>query len=250
MRIGIDIQAAIGRPTGVGRYAASLVRELAKIGGSERYRLFYFDFMRRGCGIAMDDPRFEFKPIRFLPGRFYESLSENIGGPDISFFSGRCDLYHFPNFIIPPLKRGKAVVTVHDLSFARFPEYAERRNLRRLQKRFRYTLERADAVVAISEFSKRELMELYGVSADRIAVINLGVSAPGRAVFEKPLPARYFLFVGTVEPRKNLGTLLEAWRIVKNHKPNWAFKLLIAGGHGWNCDPVRAQARKGGSRMT
>ncbi|MCX6353815.1 MAG: glycosyltransferase family 1 protein [Candidatus Aureabacteria bacterium] len=246
MKTGIDIQAAIGRPTGVGRYAASLVRELARIGGSERYRLFYFDFMRRGCGLEIDDPRFEFTPIRFMPGRCYEALSENLGRPDISLFTGRCDLYHFPNFIIPPLKRGKAVVTVHDLSFARFPEYAEARNLRRLRKRFLYSLERADTIITISEFSKRELMELYGVSPDRINVIHLGVSAPGCAAFEKPLPARYFLFVGTIEPRKNLGTLLDAWRIVKSRKPGWAFKLLIAGGHGWNCEPAEVQARKKG----
>ncbi|MCX6340468.1 MAG: glycosyltransferase family 1 protein [Candidatus Aureabacteria bacterium] len=246
MTIGIEIQTLIGNPTGVGLYTYHLVRELAGMGGDERYRLFYFDFKRRGCGRAIDNPRFEFRPIRFMPGRFYESLSANLGWPDISWFAGRCDLYHFPNFVIPPLKKGKAVVTVHDLSFSRYPEYTEARNLRRLEKCFRYTLERADAIITISEFSKRELMELYGVPSDRIAVIHLGVSTPRRAVFEKPLPARYFLFVGTVEPRKNLGTLLDAWRIVKKHRPDWAFKLLIAGGHGWNCEPAEAQAGKRG----
>lgn len=244
--IGIEIQTLIGKPTGVGLYTHHLVQELAGLAGDERYRLFYFDFKRRGCGCAIGNPRFEYAPIRFLPGRVYEGLSENLGRPDISWFAGRCDLYHFPNFIIPPMKRGKAVVTVHDLSFARYPEHTEARNLSRLRKRFGYTLERADAIVAISEFSKRELMEIYGVSSDRIAVIHLGISPPGQAIFKKPLPARYFLFVGTVEPRKNLGTLLDAWRIVKNRRPGWPFKLLIAGGHGWNCEPAGIQAGKRG----
>ena len=244
MTIGIEIQTLIGNPTGVGLYTYHLVRELAGMGGDERYRLFYFDFKRRGGGRAIDNPRFESTPIRYIPGRVYESLSENFGWPDISLFAGHCDLYHFPNFIIPPLRKGKAVVTVHDLSFARYPEYTETRNLRRLEKRFRYTLERADAVIAISDFTKRELMEIYGVSSDRVTVIHLGVSAPRLAVFDRPIPPRYFLFVGTVEPRKNLGTLLDAWRIVKSRRPDWAFKLVIAGGHGWNCEPVEMQARK------
>jgi len=244
--IGIEIQTLIGKPTGVGLYTCHLARELAELGGDERYRLFCFDFRRRFGDPGIRNPRFKLRPIRSMPGRIYESLSETVGWPDISWFAGRCDLYHFPNFVIPPLKRGRAVVTVHDLSFARYPEYAEARNLRRLQKRFCSTLERADAVITISEFSKRELMELYGVSPDRITVIHLGVSTPRRAVFEKPIPARYFLFVGTVEPRKNLGTLLDAWRIVKSRRPDWAFKLLVAGGHGWNCEPAEAQARKRG----
>ncbi len=244
--IGIEIQSLIGRPTGVGLYTRHLVQELAGLEGDERYRLFYFDFKRRGCARAIDNPRFKYAPIRFLPGRVYESLSENLGRPDVSWFAGRCDLYHFPNFIIPPLEKGKAVVTVHDLSFARYPEHAEAGNLSRIRKRFGCTLERADAIVTISEFSKRELMELYGVPSDRVTVIHLGVNVPGQAVFKKPIPHRYFLFVGTVEPRKNLGMLLDAWRIVKGLKAGWPFKLLIAGGHGWNCEPAGVQARERG----
>jgi glycosyltransferase involved in cell wall biosynthesis len=244
--IGIEIQTLIGRPTGVGLYTYHLVRELAGLAGDERYRLFYFDFKRRGRAHEIDNPRFEYAPVRFFPGRVYESLSQNLGWPDISRFAGGCDLYHFPNFIIPPLGKGKAVVTVHDLSFARYPEYAEARNLKRLRKRFRYTLERADAIVTISEFSKRELIELYGVPSDRITAIHLGVTPPREAVLKRPVPYRYFLFVGTVEPRKNLGALLDAWRIVKSRRPGWPFKLLIAGRHGWNCEPAEAQARKRG----
>ncbi len=244
--IGIEIQTLIGKPTGVGLYAHNLARTLAELGGRERYRLFFFDFRRHGCGCAIDNPRFEFRPIRFMPGRVYESLSENVGWPDISWFAGRCDLYHFPNFVIPPLKKGKAVVTVHDLSFRRFPEYTEARNLKRLKNRFLWTLKRADAVIAISEFTKRELIELYGVPPDRVTVIHLGVSSPGGVVFSRPIPPRYFLFVGTVEPRKNLGTLLDAWRIAKSRAPDWPFKILIAGGHGWNCESAGAQARRRG----
>lgn len=246
MKIGIDIQAAIGKPTGVGRYAIELVRGLAGLEGEEQFRLFYFDFRRRGCGVTIANPRFGFKPMRFMPGRAYEALSENIGWPDIARFAGRCDLYHFPNFIIPPLKRGKAVVTVHDLSFARSPDYTEARNRRRLQKRFLSTLKRADAIITISEFSKRELMDLYGIPAGRITVTYLGVEMSPPPAAPMVVPHPFFMFVGSVEPRKNLGTLLDAWRIVKSRRPHGTHKLLIVGAPGWGCAPAPQQVKERG----
>ncbi len=247
MRIGIDIQTAINKPTGVGQYVINLVHELARLDGDERFSLFYFDFKRRFKGLGIRNPRFELNPIRFMPGRFYNQLSENLGFPDIRRLAGHCDLYHFPNFIIHPLKRGKAVVTVHDLSFARFPQYAESSNLKRLDKRFQYTLERADAIIAVSKFSKRELTEMYGVEPERIEVIYQGVTVVPAKQIKESLPSNYFIFVGTIEPRKNLGRLLEAWRIVRSRMTGkWKHKLLIAGAEGWGCASIREQAREKG----
>lgn len=247
MKIGIDIQTVIVRPTGVGRYTAGFARALAALGGEESYRLFYFDFRRRGGTLGITDPRFDVRPIRFIPGRVYYSLAESIGFPDISLFAGRCDLYHFPNFIIPPCARGKAVVTVHDLSFARFPQYAEEGNLKRLEKRFGATLARADAIITVSQFSKRELVELYGLSPDRVMVTSHGVSIQPRPRPARPLPFPYFLFIGTIEPRKNLETLLEAWRILKGRSgAHWTHRLFVVGHHGWRCKPAKEQAREKG----
>ena len=247
MRIGIDIQTVIARPTGVGRYVAGLVGALAGLSGEEEYRLFYFDFTRRGRVPGIADPRFDLRPIRLIPGRTYHALAENLGFPDISRFAGRCDLYHFPNFIIPPCARGKAAVTVHDLSFARFPQYAEAGNLKRIEKRFTLSLERADAIIAVSEFSKRELVEICGVSPDRVTVTSHGVRIAPRLRPARPVPFPYFLFVGTIEPRKNLGTLLDAWRILKGRNgARWTHRLFVVGRHGWRCTPAKEQAREKG----
>ena len=244
MKIAIDIQTVIGRPTGVGLYAANLVRELAALTGDERFLLFYFDFRRRFRGLGIENPRFKLKPVHSFPGRIYNSLSENFGWPDITRFGGRCDLYHFPNFIIHPLKKGKAVVTVHDLSFRRFPQYTEPTNMRRLRKRFTYTLERADTIIAVSEFTKSELVELYDVASPRIAVIYNGARPAPVKPLPGVLPGNYFLFVGTIEPRKNFATLLAAWRIVRSRlREKWNYKLLVAGGRGWRCPPAREQAK-------
>lgn len=247
MRIGIDIQTVIVRPTGVGRYVSGLVRALTGLAGEETYRLFYFDFRRRGRALGISDPRFDVRPIRFIPGSVYHSLAENLGFPDISLVAGRCGLYHFPNFIIPPCAGGKAVVTVHDLSFARFPQYAEAKNLKRLEKRFAATLARADAVITVSEFSKRELTALYGLSPDRVTVTSHGVSIRPRPRPARPVPFPYFLFIGTIEPRKNLETLLDAWRILKGRSgARWTHRLFVVGHHGWRCKPAKEQARDKG----
>jgi glycosyltransferase involved in cell wall biosynthesis len=247
MRIGIDLQTVIVRPTGVGRYVSSLVRALAGLAGEERYRLFYFDFKRRGSALGVADPRFEERPIRCVPGRVYHALAHALGAPDISLLAGRCDLYHFPNFIIPPCRRGKAVVTVHDLSFVRFPQYAEEGNLRRLRRRFDETLRRADAVITVSDFSRRELAELCGVPPEKVAVTRHGASIRPPTPPARPAAFPYFLFVGTVEPRKNLETLLDAWRILKGREgARWTHRLLVVGRHGWRCTPAEEQARARG----
>lgn len=247
MRIGIDIQTAVNRPTGVGRHVITLIRGLAALPGGERFRLFCFDFRRRFAGPSIDDPRFELRRIRLVPGALYNFVSERTGLPDISRLAGCCDLYHFPNFIIHPLRKGKAVVTVHDLSFARFPEHADARNLSRLKRRFAYSLERADAIITVSEFSRRELMELYGVKGERVTVIHNGISVPAGEDRRRRFDFDYFLFVGTIEPRKNLETLLEAWRIIKFRRgAAWGCKLVIVGGTGWGCAPPSRQARDKG----
>ena len=247
MRIGIDIQTAVGRPTGVGQYVINLVRELARLEGEERFRLFCFDFRRRFAGLGLSDPRFETRRIRAIPGAVYNLLSENLGLPDISLFAGKCDLYHFPNFIVPPIRRGGVVLTVHDLSFARFPAYTERSNMRRLRKRFRYSLERADAIIAVSDFSRRELTDIYGVPRERIRVVHQAARVVPGERRDRPLDDDYFLFVGTVEPRKNLGALLDAWKIITARRGGkWPCRLVVAGGAGWRCPPAEEQARERG----
>ena len=83
--------------------------------------------------------------MRWCPGRLAQAAWKHLRWPPFDLFAGRADLYHFPNFILPPLRRGKSVVTIHDMSFLRFPEFAESRNLSYLTARIRDTARRADA---------------------------------------------------------------------------------------------------------
>lgn len=244
MRICIDIQAAIAQRAGVGRYVKCLVEHLGPLAGNDQLRLFHFDFQRRGlplkCGGA------EVRSCRWLPGRLASGLWKTANWPPFDWFAGKADLYHFPNFTIPPLSGGRKVVTIHDLSFMRFPEFAETRNRRFLNATIRRTVARADAIITDSQFSAEEIVGILGVDAARVFPIHLGVDpgvvAPGadaiaecRKTFGLDRP--YLLFVGTIEPRKNLGFLVEVFeRLVE-----FDGLLVIAGMPGWEYKPVMAR---------
>ena len=127
MRVTLDIQAAIAQRAGVGRYTKSLVEHLGPFAGSDELRLFYFDFQRKGVPFPV--PGASQHAVRWCPGQFVQKAWKTLNWPPYNWFAGAADVYHFPNFIRPPLKRGKSVVTIHDIAFIRYPQTLEPRNL-------------------------------------------------------------------------------------------------------------------------
>lgn len=241
MIVSVDIQAAIAQRAGVGRYAKSLVEHLGAQAGGDELRLFYFDFQRRGA--PFDVPGAGRRVCRWLPGRIAQKAWKTIGWPPYNWFAGPADVYHFPNFVRPPLTRGRSVVTIHDVSFLRHPETTEERNLRYLTSQIRQTVERADAIITDSQFSGREIQDLLGVSADRVFPIHLGLPADfvrppqariaaGRAALGLTRP--YLLMVGTLEPRKNIPFLVEVFERLAGFDG----ELVIAGMRGWKTEPI------------
>ncbi len=246
MKVCIDIQAAIAQRAGVGRYTKCLVEHLAAHAGQDQLRLFYFDFQRHG--IPFPVPGAEQRAVRWVPGRFVQKAWKTVGLPPFDWFSGSADVFHFPNFILPPLRQGKAVVTIHDVSFLRHPETTEERNLAYLRSRIRDTVDRADAIITDSYFSGREIEELLGVDASRIFPIHLGltpksfVSDPeatrtclARAGIDRP----FLLTVGTLEPRKNIPFLIEVFEQLEDFDGD----LVLAGMPGWKYEPILERMR-------
>ncbi len=248
MRICIDIQAGVAQRAGVGRYTRMLAEQLDRLSGPEELRLFYFDFQRQGAPFPVR--RAQYRVCRAIPGRIVQRAWRTLGWPPFDWFAGPADVYHFPNFICPPLRSGRSIVTIHDASFARYPEFAEPRNLRYLQARIADTLQRADAVITDAEFGARELRELYRVDPARLHAIHLGIgpdmAAPPADRIEEMrrdlgLARPYLLTVGTVEPRKNLPFLVDVFEALDG----FAGDLVIAGMPGWKVEPILA--RLGGS---
>ena len=247
MKVCVDIQSAVSQHAGVGRYTHHLVRELARDAGDDELTLFCFDFKDKGT--PFDGSGVNLKRVRRCPGRAAQFAWKTVGWPPFNRFAGNFDLYHFPNFFLPPLTRGKSVVTIHDMSFARFPEFAEAGNLKFLTKHLARTVERADAIITDSRFSADEICELLPVSRDRVFPIHLGISPS----FQAPEPAAvsevtqrlaldrpYLLTVGTVEPRKNIPFLIDLFEQLKDFDGD----LVVAGMPGWHVDPILARMRE------
>ncbi|MBU0702637.1 MAG: glycosyltransferase family 4 protein, partial [Chloroflexi bacterium] len=156
------------------------------------------------------------------------------------------DLVHGPVFVAPLLAPCPAVVTIHDLSFIRFPDLFRPANRLYLTALTRLSARRARRLIAVSEHAAAESARLLGVSRERIDVIYHGVDPAFRplpadevAAFRRRrrLPERFVFFVGTLEPRKNLARLVEAFARARDAR----IGLVLAGGKGWLYDELFAR---------
>ncbi len=257
MKVCLDIQASLGQRAGVGRYVRELLAHLGAEARGDELSAFYFDFKRTGLDSLPSGVKL--RACRWMPGRVAQGAWKKIGFPPYDWFAGRADLYHFPNFIRPPLTRGcKSVVTIHDVSFLRMPETTEAKNLAWLTSEIRQTAERADAILTDSHFSAREICELLPVSPDKVFPVWLGLTPFGPPAsaevvaqmrqslgLEKP----YLLMVGTIEPRKNIPFLVKVYEALKDFDGD----LVLAGGLGWKTGPtlsaISKSPRKNGIRI-
>jgi len=246
MRICLDIQSAVSQRAGVGRYTRKLAEHLGALARDDVFRLFYFDFQKKG--EPFEAPGAERQAVRWCPGRLAQLAWKTVGWPPFNWFAGEADLYHFPNFILPPLCKGKTVVTIHDMSFLRYPQFAEPKNQRYLSARIRNTVQRADAILTDSRFSAGEIETLLSVDASRIHAVHLGIDPS----FHRPQQDRiratlarlgidrpYLLSVGTIEPRKNLPFLVDVYERLADFDG----LLVLAGMPGWKCDPIFERLR-------
>ncbi|MDP6522633.1 MAG: glycosyltransferase family 1 protein [Kiritimatiellia bacterium] len=242
MRICIDVQSAITQRAGVGRYTMQLVQNLAPLATEDELALFYFDFKRKGR--PLDVPGCEHRAVRWCPGRLVQWSWKVLHWPPAGIFTGKADLYHFPNFIIPPMGHGAKVVTVHDMSFLRYPHFAEDKNQRYLSAKIRDTVGRADAIITDSRFSSDEIRDFFAVDNDRLFPVHLGVDAMfasgmDEAVKEDAmrtlgLERPYILTVGTIEPRKNIPFLVDVFERLESFDGD----LVVAGMPGWKYETI------------
>lgn len=252
MKIGIDIQCLTRPLTGVGYYTRGLLEGLAGLADAGRITPFYFSFHGQ-----VELPALVYKKMaprdRKIPGRLLSLGWKRLGFPPIEWLIPGMDVYHFPDFIARPVRRKPVVTTVYDLSFKRFPEFTEPKNLKYLEASLPVSLERSDRIIVISQFTKQELVTLYPVPPDKVAVVEGGVEDSFRRPltdddllrirYRFNLPEKYLLTVGTWEPRKNLVRLLEAWSSLKASGKVGGCKLVLAGLKGWFCGEIEQKFR-------
>jgi glycosyltransferase involved in cell wall biosynthesis len=225
-RVGFDAAPWLDVRTGVGRYALELGESLSQIG----VQVVPYAVALRG--------RTDRSIRRWrLPNRLLQTAWHRWEAPDITRLTGPVDVVHGTNFVLPSLPRSvPGVVTVHDLSFLRDDSFPGAARLARLVP---WSLERAARVLTPTHAVAEELTDCYDVPSERISVTHEGVSplffgaAPlgDRALAAMGIQRPYALAVGTIEPRKNLPRLLQAWKAAGSAVDGWT--LVIAGPRGW-----------------
>ena len=222
MKVALDATPLLGPRTGVGRYVAGLAEALAGLAGPEPESVALVPFSWRGTGdlaaAAPSGPRVRLGRRR-APARLLQAAWGRLPLPPVEWLSGPVDVFHATNFVAPPTRRAATVVTIHDLTYLRFPEMITDASARyrRLVPR---ALRRGAVVCTPTAAVASEVAAEYHLPPDRIVVTPLGVDPSWRqAAPPTPtwlathgLPDRYLLFVGSREPRKNLTTLLSAYR--------------------------------------
>lgn len=246
MRIVVDGSCISLSKAGIGNYTYSLMKELLKIDCQNNYTLLAKPHMNESISFDGACNQLQRKNI----GRnIYKYLPMDIEGLNDSF-----DLYHEPNYIPRPFK-GKVVTTICDMSYKLFSQYHPRRRVMMFNY-FEHRMRNSDRIITISENSKQEIMELLKVPEEKIRVTYLGVSEDYRQIhldseqkrfFQQTygIPETFLLYVGTIEPRKNLSRLIEAFSLFqKESTDNHNIKLVLAGGKGWLCSEIYARVQE------
>jgi glycosyltransferase involved in cell wall biosynthesis len=248
LHIGIDYTAAVLQRAGIGRYTRGIVGALA-----EQDTEHTFVLVVAGDGAEETTPRARNREadlganfrVRQLPmsNRLWTIVWHRWRLPlPVDLLAGPMDVFHSPDYVLPPVRRGRKVVTVHDLSFLRYPEGAGPRLRKYLSRAVPRSAREADLVLADSESTRRDVVDLLRIAAERVEVVYPGVDRQFTVVQEtEPLEEvkrlyslswPFILTVGTLEPRKNLIALLEAYSVLKKRR-GFGHKLVVAGRRGW-----------------
>ncbi|MEN8154714.1 MAG: glycosyltransferase family 1 protein [Acidobacteriota bacterium] len=240
MKIGLDIRSFLSRETGVGVYFKNLLNGIAKIDKFNEYFLFSSSLKERFPEENLPPfQNYKLKDLK-IPVSLLNSLWFRFKFPPLGmFFGNRLDLVHSPNPILIPGGK-KKIITVHDLSFIDLPDYVMPEAVKYFSGTLKSSLEKADKIITVSEFTKERILEHFGSDFEnKISYIYHGCDLD--EITEKPvefeLPRDFLLFTGTLEPRKNLTTLIKAFSLVRQ-KQN-GVKLILAGKKGWMFNEIR-----------
>jgi glycosyltransferase involved in cell wall biosynthesis len=236
VRVALDATPLLGTRTGIGHYVAQLTSALAK---EPDVDVVLTAFTWRGQRQLRDVEAASLAVhSRRAPARLLRIAWSRSNFPPVEMFSGDVDVFHGTNFVLPPTRRAAGVLTVHDVSFVLHPETVDRTSLA-YQRLVPRALDRARVIVTPSNAAADDLVEVYGTDRDRIVVTPLGVDpawasatpASTQWLEAHGIPERYLLFVGTLEPRKNVHDLVQAHRKLRRQDPSTPL-LVLAGAAG------------------
>ena len=242
LRIGVDIRPFYEPLTGIGWYLYHLLREFAK---RDDVELLLFGDAR----VTDFGPRLHAEPPPNARLCWFDLRGRGIiSGPERALTAAAyvlwmklldCDVMFGPNYFLPRLLGAVArrrVVTVHDLTYKRFPELLQKETLHSLEHHMAREVAVAEAIICVSESTRSDLLEFYQADARRVHAVHSGIATLPTA--NRQLPTRYVLFVSTIEPRKNLPVLLDAFS-----KLSYDGELVVVGKIGWKSEEIVPRLR-------
>lgn len=234
MRVAINCRSCLTRTyTGIGRYTANLLKGLSQIDSGNHYYLYVrkspFNFKKKAPSVAA--PNFIVKSDLFNRG-----LKKTLGPIDI---------YHSPSPDKLDIDCDKIIVTVHDLIYKTYPRGHTRETIQTTEEQFQHIVKKASKIICCSKSTMNDLKRFFSVSQERLALVYESIDrdyfSPLRedeqeqareVIRTKGIKGPFILFVGTIEPRKNLDNLLRAYFFLREKK-QFTGQLVVAGAQGW-----------------
>ena len=246
MRIGIDAnEANVKNRVGISEYAFQIILKLYEFREKGENDHAYTIYLKSIPIDSLPAEKSWWKYKVVLPKKFWTQL-----GLPLTLLNDRSKLdifftltHYAPRFSLIP-----TVVSVMDLSFLYFPETFKKRDLFKLTKWTEYSVKKARRVVTISESSKNDIINLYKIEPDKISVVHLGIKKinmehNSKKVEDYGVDKKYILFVGTLQPRKNISKLIEAYSLLPD-KLKDEYKLVVVGKKGWLYEDILDSPKK------
>ena len=255
LRIGVDIRPFYEPLTGIGWYLYHLLHEIAKHDDIELYLFGDARLTDSGPTLRADLPPsarliwFDLRGQGLISGR-WRGLTAAAYVVWMKLID--VDVMFGPNYFLPRLLGAVArrrVITIHDLTYKRFPELLQKETLANLDYQMTRELAHADAAICVSESTRQDLLDFYDIDPSRVVTIHSGLTVPtaGSRLPTSDLPPRYILFVSTIEPRKNLDVLLDAYARLRA-RGVYDGALVVVGRVGWKAESTRSRLRASGVR--
>ncbi len=249
MKIGIDVTMLIYQGSGVANYTYNLVKNLLQNDKENEYRFFYSSFHKqKSTDYLKEFEKLGAKIYHYrFPFKFLQLCWEKLNIMSVEWFIGKVDVFFSSDFLRPPLlPKTLGITTVHDLVWKMYPQFHEDWIVEAHEKKLEKTIRYNDEIIVDSENTKNDLLRLYPqINKNKTHVIYPGIGEEFRPINNKNkteqvlkkyginYPSNFLLYVGAIEPRKNLVLAIKVFsELIKNNKFS-KFNFIIAGKTGW-----------------
>lgn len=247
MKVSIELQPCLKNKSGIGVYTYELTKRLQEYRDVEIEGNIFNFFNRNDIKNDIHGLNFKKNICTLFPYGVYRMIWRYVPIKYNFLFKRKSDIYQFFNFVVPPNVSGKVITTIHDLTYMLYPHTMDPSNRKRLEKDMHNTIRNADYIITISESSKKDIIKYLGLDASKIEVIYPGVDETYKKLLSNDeivvvknkysINGKYILYLGTLEPRKNIETIIRAYNCFKKVDKN-NIRLVLAGKKGWLYDSI------------